>query len=155
MKLDYVRMTTKYDKDVPYLLSVYQLPEVSRFISIDENNYFTYVSESPNVYFYKIYLGEVLVAAMHIECFNKTLYMDIVVIPQYQHKGIGTQIIKDIQSDVLPIRFDRIEISIDESNIFSKKLFEKMGFVIVSKEDELENYIYVKKTWLWEFKSLL
>lgn len=144
MKLNYVRMTTKSDNDVPFLLSVYQLPEISRFISIDENNYFTYVTESPNVYFYKIYLDEVLVGCIHIERFNKTLCMDIVVIPQYQRKSIGTQIIRDIQSGVLPIHFDRIEISIDESNIPSKKLFEKMGFLFVSKEDELDNYIYVK-----------
>ena len=143
--LNYVRMTEKTDRAVPYLRTVYQLSEISRFIRIHEANYFAYVTESPNVYFYKIYLDEVLVGCLHIECFNTTLFLSVVVIPQYQQKGIGTQVIKDIQCGVFPIPFDRIEISIDEKNVASKKLFEKTGFHFVSKEDGLENYVYTKK----------
>lgn len=145
MKLEYVHLTDKSDKDIPYLLSVYQLPEISRFISIDKSNYFAYVTENENVYFYKVYSNGDLVAAIHIESSDKSLYMDIVVIPQYQHKGLATAIVTDIQSGVLQIDFEHIEISIDESNVASRKLFEKMGFVVVSKEDELVNYIYYAK----------
>lgn len=145
MNLDYVMLTSEVDKDIPYLLSLYQHPEISRFISIDGSNYFSYVTNSPNVTFYKVYINGVLVATLHIESYKPTLYLSILVVPQYQHNGIGTRIIHDIQQGVLPIEFQRIKISIDESNVSSKKLFEKTGFVFTSKEDELLNYSYVKQ----------
>ena len=85
-------------------------------------------------------------AATHLECFDGTLYMDLVVLPQDQRKGIGTQILKDILRGALPIAFDRIEVSIDESNTASRKLFQKMGFSFLSKEEELENYVYIPHT---------
>ena len=37
-----------------------------------------------------------------------------------------------------------IEVSIEESNVASRRLFEKMGFVLASKEDDLILYIYQK-----------
>lgn len=145
MNLDYVMLTSEVDKDIPYLLSLYKHSEISRFISIDGSNYFSYVTNSPNVTFYKVYINGVLVATLHIESYKPTLYLSILVVPQYQHNGIGTRIIHDIQQGVLPIEFQRIKISIDESNVSSKKLFEKTGFVFTSKEDELLNYSYVKQ----------
>ena len=144
--LRYIPVTTKNDPDIPRLLSVYRLPEVARYISIDEQNYFAYVTETPNVSYYKVYREESLVAATHLECFDGTLYMDLVVLPQDQRKGIGTQILKDILRGALPITFDRIEVSIDESNTASRKLFQKMGFSFLSKEEELENYVYIPHT---------
>ncbi len=144
MNLEFVLLTTKADKDIPNIISIHQLPEISRFVSIDMNNYFDYVTQSPNVYFYKVFLDGTLVATTHFECLNKTLYMSIVVFPKYYRKGIGTNIIKNVLNGNFPIVFDRIEISIDETNIPSKKLFEKMGFVFTSKEEELENYVYIK-----------
>lgn len=142
--LRYIPMTTKSDPDIPFLLSVYRLPDIARYISIDEKNYFSYVTGTPNVCYYKVYREESLVSSTHLECFDGTLYMDLVVLPQYQRKGIGTQILKDILRGVLPISFDRIEVSIDESNTASRMLFQKMGFSFISKEEELENYVYIK-----------
>ena len=144
--LRYIPVTTKSDPDIPRLLSVYRLPEVARYISIDEQNYFAYVTETPDIFYYKVYREESLVAATHLECFDGTLYMDLVVLPQDQRKGIGTQILKDILRGALPIAFDRIEVSIDESNTASRKLFQKMGFSFLSKEEELENYVYIPHT---------
>ncbi len=145
MKLDYVMLTTGTDGDIPYLLTVYELPEISRFISIDKHNYFSYVSNNPNVTFYKVYHNGTIVGTLHIEVYNSILYMSVLVLPQYQQNGIGTRIIKDIQQGNFPFEFQHIEISIDESNIASKKLFEKLGFVFISKEDELLNYSYTKR----------
>ncbi len=144
MNLDFILLKTKTDIDIPNIISIHQLPEISRFVSIDVDNYFDYVTQSPNVYFYKVFLDGTLVATAHFECLSKTLYMDIVVFPKYHRKGIGTNIIKNVLNGNFPIVFDRIEISIDETNIPSKKLFEKMGFVFTSKEEELENYVYIK-----------
>ena len=40
--------------------------------------------------------------------------------------------------------FERIEVAIEEGNIASIKLFEKMNFVFLSKDGELINYVYQK-----------
>ena len=138
----YNRIVNTNDLDIPYLTSILKLPEISRYISIDEENYWNYVTTEENVFYFKVYLQEQLVAAIHLETVDKTLYMCIMVLPKYQQKGIASKIVKNIQNDNLPIEFDEIEISIDESNLASIKLFEKMGFTRTSQEDGLINYIY-------------
>ena len=142
----YKRIETVNDTDIPYLTEALKLPEISHFISIDENNYWNYVTKTQNVFYFKVFNNDILVAATHCEISNKTLYMDIMVIPTYQRKGLATSILKDIQSDKLPLDFDKIEVAIDESNIASIKLFEKMNFEIVSKENGLLNYVFIKNS---------
>ena len=144
MNLKFIRVISELDKDIAYIQAIHRLPQISRFIGISDN-YFAYVIENSNVYFYKVFSDDILVGTAHLEICDSTLYMGIVVVPQYQNKGIGTNILRKIQGGSLPITFDRIEVSIDENNTASKRLIEKMGFVFVSKEDELENYLYIAK----------
>lgn len=108
--MNYQRMMNENDKDIPYLTSVFKLPEISRYISIDEQNYWRYVTSSDNVYFFKIYDDESLVATTHCEVVDRVLYMDIMVIPEQQGKGIATTALKDIQLGNLVSGFDRIEV---------------------------------------------
>jgi len=140
--MNYQRMMNENDADIPWLASVFKLPEISRYISIDEQNYWKYVTTSENVYFFKVYENDALVATTHIEVAERILYLDIMVIPEQQGKGIATNVLRDVQAGYLVSGFDRIEVSIDESNTASLRLFEKMGFTYVSKEDELINYVY-------------
>ena len=142
--MNYERLTSEWDKDIPYLLSIYQLPEISRYIHIDEVNYWHYVASNENVFYYKVYDGDRLVAAIHCELSDKTLFMGIVVFPEYQRRGIATGILWDIQNGHLPLEFERIEVAIEEGNIASIKLFEKMNFVFLAKDGELINYVYQK-----------
>lgn len=144
--MNYQRMMNKNDKDIPYLTSAFKLPEISRYISIDEQNYWKYVTTSENVHFFKVYEKNVLVATAHLELAEEILYMDVMVIPEYQGKGIATIVLDDIQSGNLISGFDRIEVAIDENNVASIRLFEKMGFDFASKEDELLNYVYEVKS---------
>ncbi|MBR3845459.1 MAG: GNAT family N-acetyltransferase [Clostridia bacterium] len=131
------------DEDIPIILAAYNQPSVSQFISIDEDNYWIYVTETDNVFFYKIYVNDVLVATTQIELINRVLYMSIVVFPKYQNQGIGKIILKDIQSGKLKLDFTKIMVSVDEKNIASLKLFEKCGFVCVGKDEELFKYVYI------------
>ncbi len=144
--MTYRRIVNTNDPDISYLASILKLPEIARFISIDENNYWNYVTQTENVFYFKVLDNDNLVATTHFEISDKVLYMDIMVIPQYQGKGIATEILIDIQSGKLSLDFDKIEISIDETNVASIALFEKMNFVFVSKQDELLNYVYVKSS---------
>lgn len=143
--MNYERLVSEGDKDIPYLLSIYRLPEISRYININEANYWHYVTSNENVFYYKVYDGDCLVATTHCELSDKTLFMDIIVIPEYQKRGIATGVLRDIQNGLLPLEFERIEVAIEESNIASIRLFEKMNFVMASKDAELINYVYSKR----------
>lgn len=139
------RLVKKFDdEDIPIILSVYRQPMVSRFIGIDEENYLKYIISTDNVYFYKVYNDNILVATIQLELADRVLYMSVVVFPEYQKQGIATTILKDIQVGMLELDFTRIQVSIDEKNIASLKLFESVGFVCVGKDEELLEYAYSK-----------
>ncbi len=143
--MKYQRITDTHDKDIPYITSVFKTPEVSRYISIDEKNYWNYAAKEENVYFFKTYNdSDELVAAIQCEIWDSTLYVALTVVPEFWRKGIGTEILNDIKTGKTPLCFEKIEVSIDESNTGSIALFEKAGFKKVSKEDELINYVYEK-----------
>ena len=144
--MNYQRITGTDDPDIPYLTAILHLPEISCFLSIDDDHYWSYVTSSDNVWYYKAYDGETLVGAVHLETDQKTLYMDIMVMPDYQRRGMGTKILGDILGGKFPISFDTVEVSVDERNAASIRLFEKMGFLRVSQEDELINYRYFAET---------
>ena len=132
------------DADIPLILSVYKQPLISQFISIDEENYWKYITDTDNVYFYKIYKDDILVSTIHLELDNCVLYMSVVVFPEHQKQGIATTILKDIQGGKLELDFDKIEVSIDEKNTASINLFESAKFVCVGKDTELLEYEYSK-----------
>ena len=132
------------DEDIPLILSVYKQPSISRFISIDEENYWKYITSTDNVYFYKIYKDDILLATIHLESYNRVLYMSVVVFPEHQKQGIATTILKDIQAGKFELDFDKIQVSIDAKNTASIQLFESAEFVCVGKDEELLDYEYSK-----------
>ncbi len=139
------RLVKKFDdEDIPTILSVYKQPSISQFISIDEENYWKYIASTDNVYFYKINKDGVLVATVQLEADNRVLYMSVVVFPEFQKQGIATTILKDIQAGKFELDFDKIQVSIDEKNTASIKLFESAGFICVNKDEELLEYEYIK-----------
>lgn len=139
------RLVKKFDdKDIPIILSVYKQPLVSQFISVDEENYWRYISGTDNVYFYKIYKDDIFVATVHLELADHILYMSVIVFPEHQKQGIATTILKDIQAEKLGLDFNKIQVSVDEKNIASIKLFESVGFVCIGKDKELLEYEYSK-----------
>lgn len=131
------------DTDVPKLTALYQLPEITRYISISDN-YFHYVTATPNVYFYKAYKNGELIGTVHLENKESTLFMSLIVFPEFKRRGFGKKIVSDIQNDIFDLGYDRIEIAIDRENIPSRKLFEGAGFIRTSKDDEILCYIYEK-----------
>ena len=142
--ITYQRLTTILDVDIPRLWELYTLPEISRFISIAEN-YFTYVTTTESVRFFKIFLDGQLVGAVHLEMPRNVLFMDIALFPEHQGKGIGTRVLKDVVNGSFGLNFDCIEVSIDENNLHSINLFEGAGFVFKSRDAELLNYVYTPK----------
>lgn len=144
--LAYKRMLFENDTDILKITMTHQIPEIAQYLNISDK-YFRYVTNTANVYFYKVYKNGKLIGTTHLEKQGNTLFMDILVFPEFQRMGLGTKIIKDIQNSVLGLDYDKIEISIDERNIASLKLFENAGFVCISKEDELINLVYRRATY--------
>ena len=137
----YKKLLSENDTDIGKLLQIYGLPDVSRFINIGDN-YFHYVTNTENVYFYKIYIKDKFFGTIHLEKNEALLYMDILIFPEFQRMGLGTKVIRDIQQDIFEINYDKIFVSIDERNVASIRLFEKSGFLMESQEDELLNFVY-------------
>lgn len=135
--MNYIQVQSEKDQDVPYLLSVHRLPEIKRFIGIDEANYFRYVTTTENVFYFKAYWNEKLVGTVHCELEDGVLYLSILVIPGFQRRGIGTEILCDMQKKAFPLSFDRIVASIEKQNDASLGLFRKMGFARVAEDGEL------------------
>ena len=139
--LTYVLLIDENDTAIPELKAMYQLPEVSGYLSIHDN-FFCYVTKTPGVYFYKVYTMDELIGAIQLERNENLLYMGIVVFPKFQRKGFATKMVEDIQNDIFKLDYNKIEISVDETNRASLKLFEKAGFIQISKDDELINLVY-------------
>lgn len=138
----YCVLTNEADADIALLMEAYRHPAVARYISLDEAHYWHYVTTNENVLFEKVYDGDCLVAAVHGELSGQTLYMDIMVLPQFQNRGIGTAILQDVLNGYVIHGFERIEVAIDVSNIASLRLFEKSGFQFVSQKEELRHYVW-------------
>ena len=139
--LTYMMILSENDGDISRLLEIYQQPDISQYLRIRED-YFHYVTSTENVYYYKVYKCRQLIGAIHLELCNGWLYMAVLILPEYQKMGFATRVLADIQNDVFCLKYRRIEIAIDESNVASIKLFENAGFIFISKEDSLLNYAY-------------
>lgn len=140
--MNYQRIVSTTDPDIPYLVSILKSPKISPYLAVDENTFWQYVTTTENVFYFKVFNTGRLVGAAHCELTDNTLYMSVMVVPQYQRKGIASKILEDIRSKKLLHGFDTIEVSIDETNAASIALFEKMGFEYVSQEGELKTYIF-------------
>lgn len=138
--LEYIPLTQN-DTDIAFLQKIHDLPQISRFIGIDKDIYFHYVTTTENVVYYKILLHNNLVATLHCECVDDTLYLSLLVIPEYQKRGIGSQILRDVKLKKLDLHFSKIQVAIEKDNIASVRLFKNMGFTLLCEEDELWTYI--------------
>ena len=142
-KLTYKRMVNQEDKDIFLINEMHSKPEIKKYINISDN-YFNYVTNTENVFFYKVYKDRNLVGTIHLEKNDNILYMDILIFPEFQKAGLGTKVISDIKNDIFNLNIKKIEVSIAKSNIPSLKLFEKSGFKFVSQDNGLKNYEYLK-----------
>lgn len=142
--MKYTLLKSTHDPDIHQLLHIHRLPEISRFIDINEKKYFEYVTSAENVFYYKVFYDNTLVGSVHCEKVDRILYLSLLVFPEFQNKNYGTQILADIINGVIPLCFDSIEVSIDKTNAPSLHLFEKVGFIKASVDGGLINYTYTK-----------
>ncbi len=135
----YIKLTPD-DEDIPYLLEVHRAPDISKFIGIDFHSYFYYVTNTDNVDYFKVLFQNRMVATVHVEKQADILYLCILTLPEYQRRGVATQILKDIKSKQFVQGFSKIQVAIDKDNIPSIHLFEKAGFVLSCENCNLLEY---------------
>ncbi len=143
MNIDYVKLTAD-DPDIPYLLEVHKNPETAEFISIDKDNFFTYVTTADGVSFYKIEMDGNIVGCLDTELAGCTLYISILTVPEYKRRGIATAVIEDLKAEKIISGFTRIIAAIEKRNEASVKLFEKSGFTPIAEFDDLIEYEWNK-----------
>lgn len=128
--------------EIPHILALHRLPEISRFISIDEQNYFNYVTQTENVSYFLVYENDLLIGTIHVELNDSICEISLLVSPVYQRKGYGLQVLTDLLNGRIIGGFTAARAWIEEENIPSLRLFEKAGFSVVSREDELVEMVY-------------
>ncbi|MBP3938442.1 MAG: GNAT family N-acetyltransferase [Clostridia bacterium] len=141
-RIIFSQITSLKDPDIPRLLEVHMLPENLRFIEINEKKYFKYVTKSNNVFYYKIFDEGTLIGSIHCELSGKTMYISLLIFPEYQNKGYGTKTLREVINGNFLLDFEAIEVSINNDNFPSLHLFEKVGFIRTSVDGGLVNYIY-------------
>lgn len=133
----------KNDKiDIKFLKNCHNIPEIKKFISISKN-YFDYVTDTKNVFYYKILLNNEIVGGLHLEVDKNILYPAIWILPAYQRQGIAENVVCDIQNNYFSIIYDKIHAGIEKDNIKSLFLFNKLGFKQIDIEDGIINVEFV------------
>ena len=130
------------DEELEIIKENYSKPSVERFVDINKDKFWNYVTETEDVYFYKAYIDDVLIGTVQCEVYDGILYLALVVFPEYHSKGIGTDIVKYIINGKTGLNFNEICVSVDEKNTASIRLFRNAGFKCTGQEDELINFKY-------------
>ena len=140
--MTYTLLTSLKDTDIPLLLEIHSLPEIKCFIDINTKKYFKYVTKSNNVFYYKIFDEDTLIGSIHCELSGKTMYISLLIFPEHQNKGFGTKALREVINGSFLLDFETIEVSINNDNLPSLRLFENVGFIRTSVDGGLINYIY-------------
>ena len=114
------------DPDLPRLKELHQEESIARYIHISEH-YFSYLTETDGVLYYKIKSGPLLLGGIQCEIMDDTLFLSICVGEDHRRRGIAFAALKAMASG-LPEGIRRIEAAVDAENTPSLRLFEKLGF---------------------------
>lgn len=131
------------DEELEIIKKNYDKPSIERFVAVDKDNFWDYVTETENVYFYKLYKDGSLAGTVQCELSDKILYLAVVVFPEFQNKKIGTDALKYVIDGKTGLEFNEIQVSVDEKNTASLHLFQKVGFTCICQEDELVDLQYI------------
>ena len=126
------------DPDLDDLIRIHKEPSVSRYISISDN-YFNYITETEGVCYYKIITDGILAGGIHSEIHSKTMYLSVCIDEKYRRLGIAEKALKKIIS-IIPSTVKTIEVCIEETNMPSICLFQKLGFQFAGQDNELILY---------------
>ncbi len=127
-----------HDHDLPKLIEIHRDPAAAKYISLSEN-YFDYVTSTKGVVYYKIIGDGEAVGGIHGEFGGDTLYLSVCVAADHRRRGIAETALRQLFA-LAADHVKTVEVSVDETNASSRRLFQKMGFDQIGKEDGLIRY---------------
>lgn len=125
-------------------LYIEHIDEINRWYENDSNSnyveaitpeYIEYVNENNLYYSWVIFEYRKMIASISYEISNREVYLSIIVNPRYRKLGYGSKIVKDVLNRKDVKENDRVSIGVHYSNRTSIEFFTKLGFIILSKED--------------------
>ncbi len=131
-------LLNKSDEDISLLKELHNLPAIKKFISISDN-YFSYVTTTENVWYYKILQEDIVVGAVHLEKYDDVMYLSIWIRPEFQQKGYARIALDYVEKNLCKDTHS-IQVSIEEDNVASLRLFERVGYTFVGSDEELRDY---------------
>lgn len=115
-----------HDPDLPGAEALHREPSVARYIHLSEA-YFSYVTETPEVVYYKIMAGQRLLGGIQAELEGDTLSLLVCVGEAYRRRGVAFSALRALLES-LPETVQRAEAAVEAENLPSLRLFEKLGF---------------------------
>lgn len=126
------------DSETRIVKKMHDDPTISKYISVSDN-FFDYVTHSNDVSYLKIKIRNKLIGGIQSEIAGSVLYLSICIQPEYRKKGFAASALNKFIS-LIPHTVEKIQISIDKTNVPSIRLFESLGFSKAGQEDELIDY---------------
>jgi RimJ/RimL family protein N-acetyltransferase len=139
MKIDYILFDYSNMIDI---LKIHTDKSVAKYINIS-HDYIKYVTRSDNVKYYGLYMNDILVGGLQIDFVDKQINIAIMIIQNFQKKGIATSVLKDLKNNALCLPYKKIRGSIESKNEVSIRLFGHSGFNLVDSKDNLNIYEHV------------
>ena len=92
--------------------------------SISEENLLLFVEENNEI------VGYISAQRGSLKRIRHCAYIVIGIREAYQHKGIGTQLFNELINWAKNHNLKRLELTVMNTNIYAKNLYEKFGFVV-------------------------
>lgn len=138
MKIDYLVFDYSNAIDI---LKIHADSSIAEYINIS-SDYIKYVTESNDVKYFGLYMNGILVGGLQIDFVDDQINIAIMIIQNFQKKGIATSVLRDLKDNTLNLQYKKINVSIESKNKISILLFEHNGFTLVDSKDNLNIYEY-------------
>jgi ribosomal protein S18 acetylase RimI-like enzyme len=116
--------------------------DISTLCQIDRQCFNTHSSKMPDNFaklianpdyeLYLAYANDVCVGKIHLHMPHATIY-DVAILPDYQHQGFGTLLLKQSINRFIEKKSYAISLSVDTLNDHALLLYQRCGFVIHSQ----------------------
>lgn len=143
-KIVYEKLNSGDEEDIQFLKECCSIPEIEKFIKISDS-FFHYVTNTLNVYYYKILLDNKIVGGLHLQVKDDILYFSIWVMPSYQRIGIAEKVVNDLKNNYFNLNYDEIQVGVAVSNKKSISLFKKLEFEEIKIEEDIIDFKYTIK----------
>jgi len=138
MKIDYLVFDHSNAIDI---MKIHTDSSIAEYINIS-SDYIRYVTENNDVKYFGIYMSGILVGGLQIDFVDDQINISIMIIHNFQKKGIATSVLRDLKDNTLNLPYKKINASIESKNIGSILLFEHNEFTLVDSKDNLNIYEY-------------